>query len=354
MTLKREDVGPEEETVKSGGWILAGYVAGVLALGFFWWLQHIGLLADTPYPVLVGLLALSSGSDAVLTMWQKRAPDCVLRAQIRFAVTATTTSMVLYAVGWGSLFVIGYAVGAATVLAQSPSRKWPLGLLWNVVTIVLGQVAIQLDIAPSLVDKDLSHAMAVVGVVCLGLVMWILGTTLAAREAAEARLAAQAATDTLTGLRNRRAFTDALTATCGRATPVVVAFVDLDDFKQVNDTFGHEAGDEVLVEVGARLRRVVREEDVVARFGGDEFVVLVAGDAGPKLACLLAGRIRGVLAEPWPQIAPLTLDASVGVVVDEDGTRSPEDLLRDADQQMYTRKRNRELERLGLESLTSS
>ena len=75
---------------------------------------------------------------------------------------------------------------------------------------------------------------------------------------------------------------------------MILAFVDLDNFKDINDTFGHHMGDEVLIEVGARLRRVVRAEDLIARFGGDEFVILVKSAHDPTDAHRLVERIWAV------------------------------------------------------------
>ena len=91
----------------------------------------------------------------------------------------------------------------------------------------------------------------------------------------EQRLAHEVATDSLTQLLSRGAFIEALERSCAAREPSILAFVDLDNFKDINDSFGHHVGDQVLVEVGARLRQVVRADDLIARFGGDEFVILV-------------------------------------------------------------------------------
>ncbi len=154
----------------------------------------------------------------------------------------------------------------------------------------------------------------------------------------EESLAVQAATDPLTGLLNRAAFADRLEECCGLHERQLLAFVDLNGFKDVNDTFGHQLGDAVLVELAQRLRQVTREDDVLARFGGDEFVILFRTSRLEISPEVLIERIRAVIAKPWTMIAPAAVTASVGIVEDRDGTRGPDDLLREADTAMYARK----------------
>jgi diguanylate cyclase (GGDEF)-like protein len=163
-----------------------------------------------------------------------------------------------------------------------------------------------------------------------------------------------ALTDPLTGLANRALFLDHLEQALARARrsghhPAVV-FVDLDRFKTVNDSLGHEAGDEVLRAVAERLGRVVREQDTVARLGGDEFAVLCDAPTRPEVAETLATRIATAVAEPIavtarvPGSSPgrdhhVTVHASVGVatITGERSVRAM-DLLRDADMAMYDAK----------------
>src|ERR1700749_1665158 len=101
--------------------------------------------------------------------------------------------------------------------------------------------------------------------------------------------------DPLTGLPDRAAFLDALRRATARGGEVAVLFLYLDDFKVVNDGFGHEAGDRLLIQVAQRLRRAVRDGDMVARLGGDEFTVLCVGIEGQADATMAAGRVRGAL-----------------------------------------------------------
>jgi diguanylate cyclase (GGDEF)-like protein len=155
----------------------------------------------------------------------------------------------------------------------------------------------------------------------------------------------QALHDPLTGLPNRALILDRVEQMLARArrdrTPVAALFIDLDNFKDVNDTLGHAAGDELLQAVAGRLSGVLRESDTVGRLGGDEFVVLVEGRslaAGPEV---VAERLLDVLREPFQQESEptgirLTVSASIGIAVGE--RSSAGELLRDADIALYQAK----------------
>jgi diguanylate cyclase (GGDEF)-like protein len=115
--------------------------------------------------------------------------------------------------------------------------------------------------------------------------------------------------------------------------------MDLDDFKVINDSLGHEAGDRVLVAVGERLEGCLRPEDTLARFGGDEFVVLVEDVEGPEQAVRIAERLIDVLEGPFDlEGRELFVRASVGIALGTSRTKSAEDLIRHADAAMYRAK----------------
>ncbi|HVG66894.1 MAG TPA: sensor domain-containing diguanylate cyclase [Gaiellales bacterium] len=156
--------------------------------------------------------------------------------------------------------------------------------------------------------------------------------------------------DPLTDLANRLLFDEHLTKELARSarecTSFAVLFVDLDDFKAVNDRHGHAAGDDLLREAASRLRSITRDADVVSRLGGDEFLILTGrmqgmGEARTS-AIALADRIRATMSVPaavgGARVVP---GASVGVAVYPADGMSADDLLRHADQEMYREKRLR-------------
>ncbi len=153
------------------------------------------------------------------------------------------------------------------------------------------------------------------------------------------QIAHQALHDPLTSLANRNLFTDRLGEALQRherdGTPVALLFIDLDDFKVINDSLGHVVGDRLLRHVGERLRSCVRRDDVVARLGGDEFAILLAGAQTPEL---VGQRVLAALREPLLlDDGTVRVSASVGVAIAEgDGTPLNADvLLRRADAAMY-------------------
>lgn len=163
-----------------------------------------------------------------------------------------------------------------------------------------------------------------------------------ARRAAEAELAHRALHDSLTGLPNRELFRERLGEALARLTArpgvVGVFFLDLDRFKLINDGFGHPAGDAVVAEVAGRLRAILRPEDVLSRFGGDEFTVLCELPPGSDIAPM-AERLVQALADPVSVAGrPVFLSASVGVASATIRGTSAEDLLTRADAAMYRAK----------------
>ena len=165
---------------------------------------------------------------------------------------------------------------------------------------------------------------------------------ISARKAHEEDLVRRALYDPLTGLANRALFREHVEKALARlrrtpARPHAVLFVDLDGFKTVNDSLGHAAGDEVLVEVGNRLRRWMRPGDTAARLGGDEFAVLLENTSETE-AGMLAGRILKVLLSPVVvQGKEVVLTGSIGIAFSESGEDADE-ILRNADVAMYTAK----------------
>lgn len=143
--------------------------------------------------------------------------------------------------------------------------------------------------------------------------------------------------DPLTGLPDRRALWAALESACQTGAGVGVLFLDLDRFKQVNDRRGHLAGDRVLAAVAGRLQRWRRGDDVVARFGGDEFVTVTPGSGPVALQARAAALVRALRDPVWVDGAPVTCTGSVGIA-HAPGPADPEALLRRADRALYAAK----------------
>ncbi|MEY2420707.1 MAG: hypothetical protein QOI95_774 [Acidimicrobiaceae bacterium] len=160
------------------------------------------------------------------------------------------------------------------------------------------------------------------------------------RKASEEQLVHLALHDMLTGLPNRSLFSERLEhALSRRDASVVVMLLDLDGLKAVNDGLGHSAGDALLVGVGDRLSGALRPSDTVARFGGDEFTVLVEG-AGEIEAKAAAERLLKALAMPLAvEGRSLVAQASIGIAIAASGSKCADQLLREADAAMYTAKR---------------
>lgn len=157
------------------------------------------------------------------------------------------------------------------------------------------------------------------------------------------QLMALAYTDTLTGLPNRAAFADRLRGAVARAgrldTLVAVLFVDLDGFKSVNDSFGHDAGDELLQQAAGRMLGIRRRSEVLGRFGGDEFVLLLEDVHDPGEAEAVAERVRLAFDEPFVlREGVVRCGASVGVAVSHGTDVEAPVLLRRADAAMYREK----------------
>ncbi|MFS8038708.1 putative bifunctional diguanylate cyclase/phosphodiesterase [Xanthobacter sp. AM11] len=163
------------------------------------------------------------------------------------------------------------------------------------------------------------------------------------RHEAKSRIARLASIDTLTGLPNRsqliEALSEAIAEACRLDQPLAVLFLDLDHFKDVNDTLGHSTGDQILVEMARRLKVQLRAGDIVGRTGGDEFVVLIH-DCAADEAARICRRLLEYLAAPIAaQELHLTMSVSIGVALCSEHGTDAESLLKHADTAMHEAKR---------------
>ncbi|MGB1027152.1 MAG: diguanylate cyclase domain-containing protein, partial [Rhodospirillaceae bacterium] len=164
------------------------------------------------------------------------------------------------------------------------------------------------------------------------------------RKRAEEELVRQATTDSLTGLPNRALFRKLLISTVARCAryrrKCAVLFLDLDGFKPINDTMGHDAGDELLREAARRMRRTVRVSDEVARFGGDEFVVILSELRDEGDAEAVAQKMVEALSQPYAlEKGDAYVSASIGIAIFPRTGNTPDALIEAADQAMYKAKR---------------
>jgi diguanylate cyclase len=220
---------------------------------------------------------------------------------------------------------------------------WRIGLLAGASLMAPAVLVIQ-GIAGTPVDIPVIAAGCVVlfllVIARLAGVVTDLRTTLQQRKVLEEELERRALHDPLTGLANRVLFRDRVThALAHRNQPVAVLFLDLDDFKTVNDTSGHGAGDAVLCSVAETLQRTLRPADTVARLGGDEFAVLLDNSPDVYEAGLVAGRLISALQSPMSVAGHRhAIGASIGISLGSSASDTADDLMRDADIAMYVAK----------------
>jgi diguanylate cyclase (GGDEF)-like protein len=305
--------------------------------------------------MLTGILGalgrlLSTAKESISALWLLLAAmSCSLSGIVGVAmlidpVTSARPAWtdMAYLGGYMALGLFGLDRSVGRMLRPGPA---PTDNLSNGRLVFLGLALVAMplvgsarQVAGQTVDGVL---LAVVAAMVTPLVMVRVGRLAAERSWAEWALRYQASHDGLTGLPNRPAFAARLTAALDERRPLVVLFCDLDGFKGVNDRHGHAAGDQVLVEVAARLRRCIREGDVASRFGGDEFVIMCL-DAEPGDGAELVRRIEAALAVPIElEREPVLVGASIGTAT-ADGAMGAEALIQRADVAMYEAKHGRQ------------
>ena len=326
-----------------------GYTAGVL-----WLLSAAVVLLAALLPgggqenftvmTAVGIYAIVFGVGSILN-WIPWASAPLWQHVFRFVVTAPMLGVVQWATGGASSFALPLMSLPLFFAAYfyKPRIAWPL------VALTTGVLAAPFVYDPSAIAEGFASrfaAFAVAGGTLTGVVLHLKGR-LSRAEIEQRRMAFR---DPLTGVGNRRAFDSALQAAVERPAhgeqAAAVLFLDLDRFKQVNDIFGHEAGDRALCAVADHCRCAMRPSDTLARIGGDEFA-LVAPDAGEDGAVRLASLLDEAVRDAAPEEGAEPLRATVSwALLGQDGESGAE-LMRTADRRLHAAKRVRQEPALG-------
>jgi diguanylate cyclase (GGDEF)-like protein len=298
---------------------------------------------DGPHRPATRLLVLLTVATNGITMLD------MLRGQIGFGALVVPYLFAQFA----SVAIAGAAAlhpSMALVPERQRSDLRPIGrrrIIALACALLVNPATLAIEVAGG---REIDPAPYVIGGVLIGVLVILrlsdalrqLGESLRERESLMELLRRQALYDALTTLPNRNLFTERLTADYANRTSghlLAVLLVDLDDFKAVNDTYGHVTGDALLASVGQRLRAAIRDGDTAARLGGDEFVISLPTCADAQVPVRVAERVLAALGEPFDIGGHrLTVRASVGVAIADTDDRTADDLVRNADIAMYLAK----------------
>jgi diguanylate cyclase (GGDEF)-like protein len=308
------------------------------------------------YLLLIGVvqLAFVGGLRNTALRWVTAAFATVLVTDIIYArmrVDASFTAASYVNIGYFAFYVLlGAAALSPSVREAAAAPKTRYGRLTLPRLALLTAALLSTPATIGFNASDL-RALALIGALIALLVLLRLSLLFVERDdldtqrrTAQLALTQMAYQDGLTLLANRRALYEAMgEAIASDEGTTALLFIDLDGFKRVNDEQGHLAGDAVLREAAARLRRTVRAEDLVARHGGDEFVVLLRGlppDQATELSEQTADRVSSALVDPiTTHGATFSISCSIGIALHPRDGASPDELIRSADERMYQRKR---------------
>ncbi|MGO9344367.1 MAG: diguanylate cyclase domain-containing protein [Acidimicrobiales bacterium] len=318
------------------------YASGVIGILELWLLGRTHVVAERPLWLLLAVLAGAAGAGWVGDMFYRSHPSAK-SLHLRVACQTVSVTAIIYLVGWGPALAIGYAFPLLNTSYFVGRRgRWALAI-WPVLCLGAGQLAVGLGAVPLLISNKAANGLAVVDVFAILFVWFQISQLTAGKEIAERELTFAASHDSLTGLLNRSALATRLeglvAGTNRRERPVAVMFCDMLGFKDVNDCFGHESGDKALAEVSRRLRATFREDDLVARFAGDEFVVALAAPTEPGSVVSAAERMLDALEVPVRLgSGSVLLGMSIGIAFSSTGRMGVDRLLAEADQAMYEAK----------------
>ncbi|MEV6843135.1 diguanylate cyclase [Actinoplanes sp. NPDC051411] len=350
------------------GGILDLSVAAVAVGGLAWTtllyprLRELGAATGDQTAILVSILVLAGVLGALLRLWltDRRQPTVgwFLTALVLALVANTLLARLQGNIVTGRggaievIFMVAYGCVGLAMLSPSvdelmrPGRA-PADQLTTGRLLFLGLALLADPVAAGvrqMLGLPADGPLLTIGsLLVTPLVMIRVGRLAKQRQEAEHRLRHQATHDQLTGLPNRAELLARLAAELraerGGEPAVVLLFCDLNGFKQVNDRLGHEAGDQLLAGVSARLGAGLRAGDTVARYGGDEFLVLSSAPGEQdETARRLTAHVEDALAAPFRLAGEqVTVGASIGAVV-SDGTLGPDELISRADQAMYAAK----------------
>ena len=322
--------------------LVLAYVVGPLALGLLLVFRHFGLVARVPIWAYLAAIGGSAVASMVVEPWHS-APVGSFKLHTRLAIHVLAVTVVIYMSGWGPALGMAYAFVALQELQTWGAFLWRSVMGWSLLNIALAQILLWYGLLPSLLSHSQAETIGALGAFVLAIVIRMAGATGEKKERAENELAHQALHDMLTGLPNRAMFYERTEEVLARAvvdgSSTAVMLFDLDRFKEINDTMGHNYGDRVLTEVGPRVTSVLRAGDTLARLGGDEFCVLLPKVGGEPDAMQVANRIIAVLEFPFDVDGTiLGIEASCGISMAPTDGRSADLLLQRADVAMYVAK----------------
>lgn len=305
-------------------------------------------------PAVAGGCALAAQLARPAVPWPRRsielgiASSQALAAGLLAAVSNGTPDRILLASALALLVSAALATGSRAVLLLARGARAKAGPLRRSLTLDLAECLVATPLVAVLaVAAGRSELLAVVAVASVLLTLGLFRHSRASSATALAHERAAARRDQLTGAPNRRGFEEALTMEHARVSrgdvPAGIYVVDIDRFKSVNDRFGHQAGDEVIITVVRRLREGLRACDVVARWGGEEITVLAPGIRDTYVLMRFGERIR-TLVGTMPvatRSAVIPITVSVGGTL-LDGSATPQLALQTADEALYDAKRTRD------------